>query len=228
MNGQILTLCIGLVVLGGMMIPLSGPAATGEQHAISLPEPVSDGGCFHEILMNRRSIRSFGTDPLTMDQVSSLLFAAQGENRPQGKRTVPSAGALYPLEVFLVAGHVEGIQAGVYHYAPKDHALTRKISGDMRGSVAQAALGQGWIADAQAVVVIAAVKERVTQKYGSRGTSYVHMEAGAAAQSLGLQVAELGLGSTIVGAFNDQKVSSITGISEEMEPLLLMPVGTVP
>lgn len=193
---------------------------------ISLPEygPKDDGG-FARLLHERRSVRSFAPGALTIEEVAKVLFAAQGVTRHGRYRTVPSAGALYPLEVYLVAGQVQGFAPGVYKYLPESHALRFIQPGDHRTELAKVALGQSWIARAQAVVVISAVYERVMGKYGSRGEQYVHMEAGAAAQSLSLQAAALDLGTTLVGAFDEDEVQRILGDPGDETPLLVLPLG---
>jgi SagB-type dehydrogenase family enzyme len=142
-----------------------------------------------------------------------------------GHRTIPSAGGLYPLEVYLVTGNVEGLEAGVYHYLPGEHGLRRIASGDIRPSLASAALDQRWMEAAPAVLVIAAVYERMHAKYGERTVRYVHMEVGAAAQNVYLEAESLGLGTVFVGAFYELRVQSAMELAENVTPLCLMPVG---
>ena len=140
-----------------------------------------------------------------------LALAAQGITHSEGLRTAPSAGALYPLEVYLVAGRVATLPAGIYRYDPRRHQLVPTVSGDRRRELTLAALHQSWIADAPAVVVIAAVFRRTSTKYGGRGERYVHIEAGHAAENVCLQAVALGLGTTIVGAFSDAEVKRLLG-----------------
>ena len=139
-------------------------------------------------------MREFAPEPLSLQTAAQLLWAAQGISSPHGLRTAPSGGALYPLELHLVAGKVAGLPAGIYRYDPAEHGLTRTARGDLRPALARAALNQSWIGEAPAAVVIAAVPRRSTRKYGERGIRYVHIEVGHAGQNLLLQAAGLGLG----------------------------------
>ena len=193
---------------------------------ISLPDfgPATKDS-LEEILQKRRSVRSFTAQELELSELAQLLFAAQGKTHPRGYRTAPSAGALYPLEVFVVAGQVGSLASGIYKYVPQDHELLQLKTGDKRRELAQAALWQSWIAQAPAVIVITAVYERVTGKYGQRGIQYTHIESGCAAQNLCLQAVDLDLGTTLVGAFDDAKVQDIIQAKPEETPLLLIPVG---
>jgi SagB-type dehydrogenase family enzyme len=193
--------------------------------AITLPKPnYSSDVSVEEALKNRRSIRKYKNEPLTLAEVSQLLWAAQGITVSWGGRTAPSAGALYPMEIYLVAGEVEGMEAGVYRYNPKEHVITKQVEGDMRPKLSDAALGQEVIQDAPISLILAAVYERTTQKYGQRGIRYVHIEVGHIGQNVYLQAETLGLGTVMVGAFDDQKVKDILGLDNE-EPLGIMPVG---
>lgn len=153
------------------------------------------------------------------------MWAAQGITHPTGLRTAPSAGARYPLELYVVAGNVDGLAAGVYHYQTEGHRLTRLQGGDLRTALAQAAHAQGRVRDAAAVVVFAAVYERTTRKYGERGVRYLHMEAGHAAQNLYLQAQTLGLATVVVGAFVDEAVARVLQLPADVKPLVRMPVA---
>jgi SagB-type dehydrogenase family enzyme len=158
--------------------------------------------------------------------VSQLLWAAQGVTHPDGLRTTPSAGALYPLEVYLVAGDVTGLEPGVYRYDPRHHRLSLQSAGDSRAGVVQATLGQDWVAEAPAIIVLAGVYRRTSRKYGARAPRYVHMEMGHAAQNVYLQATALGLGTTLVGAFRDDKLARVLELPKHIEPLGLLPIGT--
>ncbi len=194
-------------------------------HRVSLPQPrLASAVSIEEALARRRSVRHFADVGLSLDDAAQLLWAAQGITHPRGLRTAPSAGALYPLEIFLFAGHVATVPPGVYQYDPQRRQLALVVSGDHRQQLAAAALHQTWIADAPAVVMIAAVFRRTTVKYGKRGIRYVHIEAGHAAENICLQAVALGLGTTVVGAFSDADVKRLVGPGLE-EPLLLIPVG---
>ncbi|HSF82885.1 MAG TPA: SagB/ThcOx family dehydrogenase [Anaerolineales bacterium] len=193
---------------------------------IVLPEPDRESKTsLEKALQDRRSIRSYSDQALALAEVGQLLWAAQGVNRPGGYRTAPSAGALYPLEIYLLAGQVEDLAAGLFHYLPENHALEHVWSGDRQVSLSEAALGQDSIARAPAVIVIAAIYQRTKGKYGQRGERYVHMEAGSAAQNIYLQAVSLELGTVFIGAFYDEQVQNVLGLSKDEIPLCLMPVG---
>ena len=193
---------------------------------IKLPEPRQDSKTSVEsALRRRRSVREFRKEALTLAEVSQLLWAAQGITDPEGKRTAPSAGALYPLEVFLVAGGQDELPAGVYKYRPRGHDLIPVVQGDQRAKLAAAALEQDWLNDAPVTIAIAAVYERTARKYKQRAERYVHMEVGQAAQNVHLQAVALELGTVVVGAFDDAEVKRVLALAVNEEPLCLMPVG---
>ena len=196
------------------------------RETIMLPQPAHAADkSLEELLRQRRSVRDYQAAALQLSDISQLLWAAQGITHPRGFRTAPSAGALYPLELYVVAGNVNDLAAGVYHYQADGHRLARMQSGDQRKPLAQAALAQTWIRDAAAVVVFAAVYDRTTRKYAQRGVRYVHMEVGHAAQNLFLQAEALGLATVVVGAFRDDELAGVLQLPAEVRPLLLMPVG---
>jgi SagB-type dehydrogenase family enzyme len=199
--------------------------ASAAADSISLPSPrLASMISVEQALASRRSVRDFTDAGVSLDEAAQLLWAAQGITHSEGLRTAPSAGALYPLEIYLVAGTVASLPAGIYRYEPKLHSLVRTVSGDQRCELAFAAGHQAWIANASAVVVIATVYRRTRTKYGDRAERYVHIEAGHVAENICLQAVALGLGTTIVGAFADAEVKRLLGLGEE-EPLLLIPVG---
>ncbi|HJW82140.1 MAG TPA: SagB/ThcOx family dehydrogenase [Acidiferrobacterales bacterium] len=193
-------------------------------HAVSLPA-VSLSGPLSQLLVRRFSQRDYSAAPLTLAELAALLWAAQGMTQHDGQRTAPSAGALYPLELYCVVGDISGLEPGVYHYRPALHALAQHQSGDRRVELADAALDQDWIAVAPLVLVLAAVFNRTTRKYGERGVRYVHIEVGHAAQNVCLMAASLGLGSVTVGAFEDAAVQALLQLPESEAPLYLLPVG---
>ncbi|MBC7237377.1 MAG: SagB/ThcOx family dehydrogenase [Chloroflexi bacterium] len=227
---------IVLAILGVMAVmrfkrPSPGePGRPGEAgDLVLLPEPHVMGKIsLEEALSARRSIRDYADDPLSLAELAQLLWAAQGITDPRGYRTAPSAGATYPLELYVVVGRVEGLAAGIYHYLPDGHALARVASGDRRAALAGVALGQSWIEEAPVDLVLAAVYERTMQRYGARGRQYVHMEAGHAAQNVYLQAVTLNLGTVVVGAFHDEGVRDVLGLPKEQQPLYIMPVGHLP
>jgi SagB-type dehydrogenase family enzyme len=227
--GRVLSLLTILFILFVSQEVFMASALWGKssQDAVQLPAYQPEDSELAELLYARRSVRSFASGSLSLQEISRALFSAQGQTRGNRFRTVPSAGALYPLELYLVVENVQDLESGVYKYLPQKHTLEPVREGDRLQELARASLGQMWISQAQAAVVITAVFERVTGKYGSRGEQYVHMEAGCAAQSLSLQVAELGLGTTVVGAFRDNQVREVLGAKKEEVPLLVMPLGKV-
>jgi SagB-type dehydrogenase family enzyme len=199
---------------------------TGQENVIQLPAPSYDSDIsVEQSLLHRRSTRSFTGEAVKIEEVAQLLWAAQGVTDPGGLRTAPSAGALYPLEVYLVAGNVQVLKAGVYKYIPGSHELVRVIDGDKRARLADAALEQFFVAGGAAVIVFTAVYERTIDKYGDRGIRYVHMDAGHAAQNMCLQAIALGLGVVTVGAFYSDQVSNLLALPEDERPLYIIPVG---
>lgn len=201
-----------------------------ERDSILLPEITISGKqslpqLLRHLLQQRRSVRDFQDVSLSLSEIGQLLWAAQGITHPQGFRSAPSAGALYPLELYVVVGQVEGLAAGIYRYFPKEHRLIKSADGDQRKKLARAAHRQSWVSDAATVVVFAAVYERATWKYGKRGERYVHIETGHAAQNLFLQAESLGLGTVTVGAFDDDEVKAVLQLPDDVQPLILMPVG---
>lgn len=193
---------------------------------IHLPEPRHDSGVSLETALRQRSsIRDFSDAALPLGELSQLLWAAQGVTHGDGFRTAPSAGALYPLEVYVVAGRVQDFEKGVYKYQPRAHQLTRIIQEDIRPALAAAALEQSCVNEGAALLVFSAVMERTTRKYGQRGVRYVHMEAGHAAQNVFLQAAALGIGAVVVGAFDDARVQRLMAMPEGEHALYLMPIG---
>ncbi|MBD3243584.1 MAG: SagB/ThcOx family dehydrogenase [Chitinivibrionales bacterium] len=171
-------------------------------------------------IMRRRSVREFADTPLTREQLGSLLFAAQGiTDTSRGYRAAPSAGATYPLEIYVVS------HEGVYRYRPSEHAIQQVSDTDRRRELSEACLGQRWVAQAPANLVIVALPERTTARYKERGERYVHMEAGHAAQNVHLTAVALGLGSVPVGAFDDSEVVNVVECGDEALPLYVIPVG---
>lgn len=193
---------------------------------LKLPDPVLAGNIsIEQTLAQRRSIRSYSNNELSLSNVSQILWAAQGMTLDRFFRTAPSAGALYPLEVYLVAGNVSGLDIGVYRYVPSRHSMIRVLDGDRRDELCRASLSQPHIRDAAAVVVLAADYSRTTVKYGNRGIRYVHIEVGCAAENICLQGVSLGIGMCVTGAFDDEEVGSILNLPSNEDPLLILPIG---
>ncbi|HLD32224.1 MAG TPA: SagB/ThcOx family dehydrogenase [Candidatus Peribacteraceae bacterium] len=201
-------------------VSLPVPRAMEPGATISLPPPAKRGGLsVEEAMLQRRSVRVFTEAELTLQEVSQLLWALQGITSEQGGRIAPSAGALYPLEVYVA------LPQGFYHYSPRGHILTLREKADVRDVIARSSLGQASVDDAAAVFLITGVVERTAQKYGERAERYVHLEAGHAAQNLLLQAVALGLGSVPVGAFNDARLQSDLFLPGDHKPLYVLPVG---
>jgi SagB-type dehydrogenase family enzyme len=197
--------------------------------AMKLSKPRHDGSFSVErALLERRSIRKYMGEPLTLQEVSQLLWAAQGMTDPRGLGTAPSAGALYPLEVYVAVGGVENLGEGVYKYRPQEHCLIKTLDGDKRGELSASALDQNCVREAAIDIGIAAVYERTTSRYGDRGIRYVHIEAGHVSQNVYLQATAMGLGTVAIGAFHDELVKKVLGLREDEWPLYLMPVGKKP
>ena len=219
--------CLVFLIYGVMALSVSANPFR-ERKVIKLPAPATSGTVSVEAaLQARKSIRYYAQDPLRLTEVSQLLWAAQGITRKNGMRTAPSAGALYPLEVYLVVGCVQDLTPGVYRYRPQGHELERLSSADIRRELSHAALYQSCIEKGAVDIVLAAVYERTAGKYGSRAERYVHMEAGHAAQNIYLQATSLGLATVMVGAFGDQAVQQTLLMNSNEYPLCIMPVGRV-
>lgn len=194
--------------------------------AVELPEPRrSSEVSVESALARRRSVRDFAAEPVSLAALSQLLWAAQGITSNDGLRTAPSAGALYPLEIYLVVGEAKGLLSGVYHYDPRRHRLLPQIVGDVRNALADAALEQEWVADAPALLVLAAAYQRTARKYGARAPRYVNMEVGHAAQNIYLQAVALDLGTVMVGAFRDRELKRVLRLPTHVEAVGVMPVG---
>lgn len=196
---------------------------------MQLPDPTTDGDVSLErTIHQRRTVRSFNSKALTLKQLSQLLWAAQGITGPGGfKRTAPSAGALYPMDIYgaVGGGCIGTLNPGVYLHDPAPHSFSLTQGGDVRRDIAMASLGQMWMSYAPITFVITAEYSRIMGKYGQRGVRYAMIEAGHIGQNIFLQSQAMGLEAGIVGAFEDQKVIQVMGIKKTHEPLLLMPVG---
>jgi SagB-type dehydrogenase family enzyme len=202
---------------------------THQEHIMKLPSPTWEGTVsVEQAIRHRRTIRTFSPRALNLAQLSQLLWAASGITEYQGfKRAAPSAGALYPMDVYVVVGDrcVATVEGGVYHYDPRGHQVSRVVQGDLRSLVAKVSLSQVWMARAPITMVITAEYNRTSAKYGKRGIRYGMIEAGHIGQNIFLQAQALGLAAGIVGAFQDSKIIDAMKINAAHEPLLLMPVG---
>lgn len=228
MVGILLFSLLSAFTLGGLRLRL--PTGKGEVRVLKLPPPRLKGELsVEEAIARRRSRRSYRGEPLELWEVGQLLWAVQGVTEPSlGFRASPSAGATYPLEVYVEvrAEGVRGLEAGIYHYRPENHSLSLVKPGDFHRELSEAALGQEWVKTSAVNFVFCAVFERTTARYGERGrVRYVPMEAGHAGENLYLQAEALNLSTVAVGAFYDGQVSRILGVPENHKPLYIFPVG---
>ena len=186
-----------------------------------LPAPVSVGSMsLEETIARRRSVREFRDEPLTPQQIGQLCWAGQGITDPRGgRRAVPSAGALYSMELLVMTAD------GVSRYRPRDHALEPLLAGDQRRAVRQTALDQEMITQAPATLIITAVVERVAAKYRDRAERYCFIEAGHIAQNILLQAEALRLAGVPVGAFEDAKVAAALKLPANERVMYLVPLG---
>ena len=195
---------------------------------VKLPPPRERGEMsLEETIARRRSVREYKGEPLSLSQLSQVLWAAQGLTDARGLRASPSAGATYPLEVFILTGRdsVEGLEPGIYHYTVTKHSLNLYKEGDHRGKLAVAALDQDFISQAPVDIIICAIYERTSMYYGRRAERYVHMDAGHAGENIQLQAVALGLATVMVGAFDDERVSTVMDLGAEVKPLYIIPLG---
>jgi SagB-type dehydrogenase family enzyme len=218
-----------LVVTAAYLLTGPSPEVQEASGTLELPPPQTTGAMsVEEAIARRRSIRSYTDEPLSLEDISQLLWAAQGITEPStGGRAAPSARGTYPMEVYVVVGTdgVTGLAEGVYHYDPRGHRLENILEGDVRQSLMGVALGQSCVGDAPVDIVIAAIYERTTGRYGDRGIRYVHMEAGHIGQNLYLQAVARGLGMVVIGAFDDEGVQQVLRLPSEQKPLYIIPVG---
>jgi SagB-type dehydrogenase family enzyme len=221
---------IPIILLIGLLIQNVNSQTTGArmiENKISLPKPQFTGKIsLEETLHKRRTVRSYTKQAITFGQLGQLLWSCQGVTSSDGKRTAPSAGALYTLEVFAVVGNVKDLKPGIYRYEPDEHALKLVESGDRRFFLENAALSQDQISTAAVDIVITSVYKRLSWKYGDRSVRYAHIEVGHAAQNILLQAQSLGLGVCPIGAFNDENVKKVLKLKEE-EPVYILTVGKV-
>jgi SagB-type dehydrogenase family enzyme len=193
---------------------------------VELPPPVENGGMpVWEAIGRRRSVRDFRRAPIGADELSQLLWASQGVTKVVGDyalRSSPSAGALYPVETYLSVQMVEGIEAGIYHYEVRGHRLELLKSGDHRNAVAEAALDQGFLAEAAVVFAWTAVFGRSKWKYKERAYRYVYLDAGHIAQNVAVAAVGLGLGSCQIAALYDDEVNAILGVDGNEESIVYM------
>lgn len=207
-------------------ITLCAMSVVHSSDTITLPAPhlVSDFSV-EQAIHERRSVREFSNKPLSLAEVSQLLWSAQGTTDNKGHRAAPSAGALYPLVLYLVVGNVTGLEPGVYQYSSDGHKIHRVKEGDRRAELVEAALQQDWMEESAALLVFSAIEKKTSWKYGQRGIRYIHIEVGHSAQNVFLQAQSLGLSAAVVGAFDDSRVKTVLNLSAAEQVLYMMPVG---
>lgn len=209
-----------------LIFSVSACAATPQSSVIQLPEPAPDSGIsIEEVIESRRSIRTYGSESISLTELARLLHSAQGITSDYGFRAAPSAGATFPLSIFVIAENVDSLEAGIYVYEPSNESLTAISMGNFLDELSEAALGQTYVRDAPVVIAITAEYSITTSVYGNRGITYVHMEAGHASQNIYLQCTAMGLGTVAIGAFSNSTVSEILHLAKNDTPLYLMPVG---
>lgn len=208
--------------------------ATSSESAVSyetfpLPQPILDGETsVSEALFERRSQRDFQDTELTQEQLAQLLWAAAGVTTEDGRRTAPSAGTLYPLDLYVVVTQVRGLEPGLYLYQPEQHTLAKVLAGDFRTALAEGSLDQPAIQRAPATLLYTVVYERLIERYGDRGIErYAYIEVGHSAQNVLLQAQALGLGAVPIGAFTDYELKELLELPTENEPRYLIPVGVI-
>ena len=196
-----------------------------EAPRVPLPDLALDDGGLFDALARRRSVRMYSQEALELGELSALLWAAAGVTaRRDGFafRTAPSAGGLYPIEHYVVANHVEGLERGAYHYDVLGRTLERLVAADLRLPLARAALDQSVCAEAQVVFVWTAVLERSRWKYGERFARYVLLDAGHVAENVALAATALGLGTCQIAAFFDEEAAALIGVDPDQEPVVYL------
>jgi SagB-type dehydrogenase family enzyme len=223
-----------LVTLLGALLLMAATAASQDSgslkeeasQAIKLPEPRTDGGISVEkALQERRSIRSFGDQPLALAEVSQLLWAAQGITDDKGHRTAPSAMEAYPLQIYLLASNVTGLPSGVYHYLPEGHNLIAMQKSGLDDLYSSSAGQEAWIKGAPAIFIITSVFERLNRMMGKDSSRFVYVEAGTAAENLLLEVVSLGLASTYTAGFDANRTEELLGLPSGEKIIGVLPVG---
>ncbi len=211
------------IAILSLLVVSNKEAAMAKASGIQLTQPKTKGEVsLEEAIAKRRSERNYAVKDLTEEQISQLLWAAQGitaKDEGRNLRAAPSAGALYPMEIYLLS------KDGLFHYLVQGHKLEALSDKDLRKDLSAASLGQSSVRDAAVDIVICGVSSRITGKYGERGIIYMYIEAGHIAQNIHLQAVTLGLGSLPVGAFNDREVDKILDLPGDCHALYIIPVG---
>ncbi len=210
-----------LAACGGVAIGLADrqPATQKGTALIELPAPKTEGGtALAQALATRKSVRRFTGQSLSLEQIAQICWAAQGISHPQGRRTAPSAGALYPLKLYVAMAE------GVFVYVPGRHALERVDSADVRAAIAARDSGK-WVASAGAIFVICGDMSITAAKYKDRAARFVWQETGHVGQNILLQAVALGLAGTPTGAFDEEAIGAILHLSKPWQAMYVLPVG---
>lgn len=196
---------------------------------MQLPKPEIKGSVsIEEVLQARRSIRSYSDAPLNLTEISQLLWSAYGVTSPKGLRTAPSAKELYPLELYIVSGEVNGLPPGVYKYLPGSHSIEKLGGTDIRPELFETTFDQASVREGRAVIVFAAVYSRTKAEFGDAGRDLTHMDLGHSAQNLHLQAVSLNIGTVVIAAFRPDDARKVLGLADDEVPLYLMPLGKLP
>lgn len=190
---------------------------------VKLPEPNKET-CLSQLLLKRKSVRKFKKEPLRLSELSQVLWASYGLINKR-RHVVPSAGATYPVEIYLVVRDVEGLKPGIYKYNNQEHLVQLVKEGDYSRDLARACLDQLWVKEAPVNIILVALHEKTTSWYGERGFRYIHNEAGHIGQNIYLMATEMNLGTVAIGAFNDSEVLKIIGLDAKYIALYVFPVG---
>lgn len=191
---------------------------------LTLPDPVTGEGSLVQAIDERHSVRNFAAEPLSAEQVSTLLWAAHGHRSDNG-RTVPAAGGIYALTIFIAVREAVDLDPGVYVWKPESNELQRTVSGSVASDLQQGAFGQRSVGTAPVVFGIAGSAEEVAQKYGPKAEQFVFNEVGHAAQNLLLMATSLGLGAVPMGGFSEEAVADVLQLPKGLQPYYLIPVG---
>lgn len=226
MNRSLPLAALAAAILAGAAAapPVTGASAAPPAATVELPKPELEGRLtLEQALAARRSTREFAPGELALAEVAQLMWAAQGITGERGKRTAPSARAVYPLEVYVVANRVGGLEPGPYRYDPQAHALVA-VAGEGRDAVAAATARQAFVAEAPLVVIVAGDSVLAAENFGARAERWTAMETGFVVQDVYLQATALGLGTVMVGGFLDAPLRAV-GLRSGRVPYAVMPVG---
>lgn len=193
---------------------------------VKLPEPETKGGPpIWDCLRKRRSVRDYKTQTVSLKELSQILWGSYGVTAKEWGyylKTAPSAGALYPIEIYVASFNVEGLKKGIYHFNPKDMTLIGVFEGDFSGEITSACLGQDFILDSAFTLVLTAIPSRTMGRYRERGVRYILMDLGCIIQNIYLSLTAMNMGGCIIGAFSDSAMNKIMNLNPEKELVLAL------